>query len=342
MKKASSHHNDGLLRKAYEALAWYALVHKKKKANFKMQAEAWRKRKILALWYQVLLKTMGNEGVQVCEVAMTRSTSLDLRGSMVRTGGSVHEPAPRSIVLPMSQGDQQEVYFAQEPSSHKMRTQSQMSFGHEQNHESKGRSHKSPLTDTLRSLDMPLQLQAHQNKRSPQSIQSTAPENFDLSELNTSEELRMAHDTMSYKLQELLQHTQTTNGEADQDGVQKEIAILKELISLIKNKYQMARQNEEIGEEDGAAQTEASRDHQAVEESNVHTNAGDDSQQVAQDIPSDCSMAHEEETQHSQSADDTILEERAAQYHASRVKLKVLASIKLFNQQENGAYYHYP
>lgn len=40
--------------------------------------------------------------------------------------------------------------------------------------------------------------------------------------------------------------------------------------------------------------------------------------------------------------DDAVLEERAAQYHISRVKLKVLASIKLFNQQENEVFGHYP
>lgn len=291
MMKANAHQNDGLLRKAYEALAWYALVHKKKKDNFKMQAEAWRKRKILALWYQVLLKTLDNEGQQVCEVAMTRSTSFELRRSMMRTGDSVPESLPRSGALPVSQDDQEEAYFPEEPPSHQRRTQSQMSFGHEQPQHSKGKSQKSPLTDKLRSLDMPLQLQAHENKKSPPQARSAASDDFDLSVLNTSEELRLAHDKMSLKLQDLLQHTQAADEEADQEEVEKEIAVLKDLISLIKNKYQMARQNEEAGEDLRAARGEGSRDDQVVEESNVYANPGDDSQQVAQDIPSDASMA---------------------------------------------------
>lgn len=110
--KATRHLSDGLLRKAFETLAWYALVHKKKKADFRMQAETWRKKKILGLWYQVLLKTLGDDGQQVCEVAMTRSTSFELRRSMARTGGSLPESLPRSGAIPLSQDGQPEDYYA--------------------------------------------------------------------------------------------------------------------------------------------------------------------------------------------------------------------------------------
>ena len=102
-------------------------MHKKKKADFRMQAETWRKKKILGLWYQVLLKTLGDDG-QVCEVAMTRSTSFELRRSMARTGGSLPESLPRSGAVPLSQDGQPEDCYA-DAAALQGRTQSQMSFG---------------------------------------------------------------------------------------------------------------------------------------------------------------------------------------------------------------------
>lgn len=39
-----------------------------------------------------------------------------------------------------------------------------------------------------------------------------------------------------------------------------------------------------------------------------------------------------DESMHSQDADEAVYEERAREYHLSRIKLKVFASIKLFNQ----------
>ena len=87
---------------------------------------------------------------------------------------------------------------------------------------------------------MPLQLDAHKKRSPPQSKQESPAQsqNPSPSQLNTSEELRLAHDQMSQKLQQLLQAPASPSNHS---AIQKEIAILTDLISLIKNKYEIAR-----------------------------------------------------------------------------------------------------
>jgi len=67
-----------------------------------------RKKKILNLWYQALLRTLHSNGE---EVAMTKSSSIDIHGSIARTADSLVDNMTRTVPYPGSNIDNERNYF---------------------------------------------------------------------------------------------------------------------------------------------------------------------------------------------------------------------------------------